>query len=72
MKPTTELPRETGAYWWRQGKDYSWKAFGKLLDVTVGNPNSPELIAWHGEQCMGSVKNLGGQWAGPIPEPEEE
>ena len=56
-----EPPKEPGWYWWR------WCRGAELVPLYVRDG----LIVEYPHQSLVRVVDLGGEWAGPIPEPEE-
>lgn len=58
---TTEPPTVPGWYWWRWHKG----AENMPLEVREG------LIVEYPRRILRAVADIGGQWAGPIPGPEE-
>lgn len=66
-----ELPTEKGFYWWREKTDappFVRKIYVHVFDRWPGAPD------WVYQMIDGSevkVKDIGGQWAGPIPEPKD-
>lgn len=64
---TDEPPKEVGNYWWR------WDAGSKHWIYNVRLiPTIHGLITYdHSAYDAEHVEDIGGQWAGPIPEPRE-
>ena len=61
LRWTTEPPQEAGWYLWREKE---WRR-PIVREVEEGLVISDEFGTW-------SVIDVTGQWAGPIPEPEEQ
>lgn len=63
---TTEKPTKPGWYWWRREKGF----IPSFLHVTTDH------LKGTGFFIVGAYtvrfQNIGGEWAGPIPEPEEQ
>lgn len=64
---TEEPPRTVGMYWWRQDPCSKYWAYKVRLI-----PKIHGLITYdHRDAIAVHVEDIGGQWAGPIPEPRE-
>lgn len=61
LRWTTEPPKKPGWYWWR------WCKGAELNPLYVRDG----LIVEYPRQSLTHVAGIGGEWAGPIPEPEE-
>ena len=72
LKWTKEKPTESGWYWWRFEK----KNVPHMVYVVWENTMRPVendrlLILYPNSNKEFEVETRGGEWAGPIPEPEE-
>jgi hypothetical protein len=63
MEWTTDKPRCEGYYWWRVNDDD--EEIVQISDI------DGRLSINYGYGDIRPVWNVGGQWAGPIPEPTE-
>lgn len=62
---TEEPPRTVGMYWWRQDPcSKYWVYKVRLVPAIHG-------LITYGHKGSIHVEDIGGQWAGPIPEPQE-
>jgi len=65
---TITMPTKPGWYWHRSATPINGKTFPRVCEIV--RVNGPHLL-----YCSGSttcrVENVSGEWAGPIPEPEE-
>ncbi len=67
MKWSTELPTVPGWYWWRRGYWlYGGREVPKPVEIT--SPGWAYIGDWADER---STAAMGGEWAGPIPLPQE-
>lgn len=64
MKWTKEKPRKTGFYWWRD------KEFSPMATIIAADVENRESIIVGSAKVIDFTK-AGGEWAGPIPEPED-
>ena len=76
MKWTKEPPRQIGRYWWRPENSHSNSLdVCEVLDVQedMDRPGVFFQTAFDSAETddCATVDELGGQWAGPIPLPEE-
>lgn len=58
---TTQKPTESGWYWWRGESDLN------ALICFVASNGGVMLVMF----APSTVDRMGGEWAGPIPEPKE-
>ena len=74
MKWTNELPKEPGWYAWRIGKGHSPSFIYLIWGVGVGKNTEKKLLVMYPafSTLTQTPEDIGGQWAGPIEEPEEE
>ena len=75
---TSEPPTESGYYWYRRGKGFIpqivyllWE--GCFFELKPKEPNRLLVMHWAENEIDRSydTKVCVGEWAGPIPEPEE-
>ena len=77
MTWTTEPPQDSGYYWWRYRKGFIpqivyllWE--GCFFQVAADAPNRLLVEHWADKiDRAKDAKTYGGEWAGPIPEPED-
>ena len=75
MKWTKEPPRKEGKYWWRHESFKRDSVMYMILDVQedMDRPGvffQTEYDSAETDDCA-TVDELGGEWAGPIPLPDE-
>lgn len=74
MTWTSEPPTEPGLYLWRLNKDFLPDLVFLTCDTYgyFGKPGAMETT-YHTDNFYQNklAENIGGQWAGPIPEPED-
>lgn len=76
MKWTKEPPRKVGKYWWRHESFKRDSVMYMILDVQedMDRPGvffQTEYDSAETDDCA-TVDELGGEWAGPIPLPDED
>lgn len=72
MKWTYETPRKPGNYWYRRAEKAlpGMTSQPKILYVN-SSLRVPQLNLWEYKEPVG-VEEYKGQWAGPIPEPDDQ
>lgn len=63
---STEKPTRPGWYWWRQ--PYCQDV---IVEITLGGAKNGKRLYVVTDGDTGELASFSGEWAGPIPEPEE-
>lgn len=64
-----DLPSRPGWYWLREGKTPDSGGRPKIVEVVKGRFGLE--VQYSGSDCSEPLKTVGGQWSGPILQPEE-
>lgn len=72
LRWTKEKPTKTGFYWWCDKKfvDLTASLVGLTASIVAVDVENRESIIIGAEKVVDFTK-VGGEWAGPIPEPED-